>query len=202
MIDLYIFDEGGVLIRNHMILNDVAAAMGMEPGALRGLLPPDMGPFSRGDIDEAEFWRRFEARTGIKPAEKYWATRFKPTRDEPTFALVRELARGARVVCGTNTVDSHHVINEELGMYECFHAVYASHIIHRVKPEPGFWLDILEAEGVSPERAFFTDDSQENVDAAEALGIRSRLYTDAETLRRDLVALGAPVRATGGPSPA
>ena len=194
MIDLYIFDEGGVLIRNHMILGAVAEAMGMEPEALRRLLPPDMASFSRGDIDGAEFWRLFEARTGIRPDENYWESRFKPTRDEPTFAVVRELAEGARVVCGTNTVDCHHTINERLGMYDCFHAVYASHLIHRVKPEPRFWLDILEAEGVAPERAFFTDDSIENVEAAQELGINARLYTDAERLRKDLVALGAPIR--------
>jgi putative hydrolase of the HAD superfamily len=193
MIKLYIFDEGGVLIRNHMVLPAVAESLGLAPEALRKLLPPDMEAYSRGDFDGAEFWRRFQARTGLRPSDNSWGAHFKPTRDEPTFALVRELARGARVVCGTNTIDCHHDINERLGMYDCFHTVYASHLMRRVKPEPGFWLDILEAEGVAPGDAFFTDDSPENVEAARALGLESRLYVDAASLRRDLAALGAPV---------
>lgn len=193
MIDLYIFDEGGVLIRNHMVLGDVAAAMGMEKETLLRLLPPDMILMSNGEIDSGEFWRRFEARTGIKVERNWWAECFKPTRDEPTFALVRELALGARTVCGTNTIDCHHAINEKLSMYEPFHAVYASHIMHRSKPDPLFWREILESEGVAPERAFFTDDSPKNVEAARALGLRAFLYTDAASLRKDLLSVGAPV---------
>jgi FMN phosphatase YigB (HAD superfamily) len=194
LIELYVFDEGGVLIRNHMVLGAVAAAMGMERDALRELLPPDMRLLSDGEIGSAEFWRRFEARTGIRPERNWWAECFRPTRDEPTFELVRELAEGARVVCGTNTIDCHHEINEREGMYAPFHAVYASHLIHRSKPDPRFWEAILEAEGAAPEKAFFADDSEANVEAAAALGMVARIYVDAPTLRADLLALGAPLK--------
>lgn len=193
MIDLYIFDEGGVLIRNHMVLGAVAEAMGMEPTALRALLPPDMGLLSNGEIDSAEFWRRFEARTGIVAKRNWWAECFKPTRDEATFAVVRELAGVARTVCGTNTIDCHHVINQNLGMYEPFHAVYASHLIHRSKPDLRFWLEILRSEGVEAERTFFTDDSVVNVEAARTLGIRAFIYADAASLRQDLISVGAAI---------
>lgn len=193
MIDLYIFDEGGVLIRNHMVLGAAAKAMGMEPEALRALLPPDMALLSSGEIDSGEFWRRFEARTGIVPERNWLSECFAPTRDEPTFELVRELACVARTVCGTNTIDCHHAINERLGMYEPFHAVYASHLIHRSKPDPRFWEEILRCEGVPAKRAFFTDDSPANVEAAKSLGIKAFVYTDAATLRRDLVSVGAPI---------
>lgn len=190
---LYIFDEGGVLIRRHMIIAEVAAALGLTHDELRRLLPPDIGLLARGVIDSAEFWRRFSARTGIVPAENYLETLFKPARDEPTFELVRALARRARVVCGTNTIDCHHIINERLGMYEPFHAVYASHLMHVAKPDPAFWQFILRAEGVRPEEAFFTDDSPENVEAASRLGIHAWLYTDAESLVRFLRQSGAPI---------
>ncbi|PKL07136.1 MAG: haloacid dehalogenase [Spirochaetae bacterium HGW-Spirochaetae-9] len=191
MIDLYIFDEGGVLIRNHMVLGGVAAALGMERDALFALLPPELSLVSNGEIGSEEFWRRFEARTGIRAEKNWWSECFKPTRDEPTFSLVRELAMKARIVCGTNTIDCHHIINESLGMYEPFHAVYASHLMHLSKPDPRFWEKILADEGVAPERAFFTDDSPKNVEAARELGIQAFLYTDADSLRRDLLSVGA-----------
>jgi glucose-1-phosphatase len=195
-LDLYIFDEGGVLIRGQMVMPAIAAALGLEADALRAAIGADLRELSDGLIGSGELWRRFEARTGIRPERDYLRECFHPTRDEATFGLVRELraaahASGARVVCGTNTIDSHHEINEALGMYEPFHAVYASHLIHRSKPDPEFWLAILKAEGVAPERAFFTDDSDDNVEAARKLGLQARLYTDASTLRKDLAELGA-----------
>ena len=39
----------------------------------------------------------------------------------------------------------------------------------------------------------FVDDVAENVAAAEALGIRSILFTDAPALRRELAGFGLPV---------
>jgi FMN phosphatase YigB (HAD superfamily) len=108
--------------------------------------------------------------------------------------VIRELAAGARVVCGTNTIDCHHEIIGELGLYDCYAAVYASHLMGLAKPDPAFWLAILEAEGAAPERAFFTDDSAENVEAAARLGMAARLYSGAERLRADLLELGAPLQ--------
>jgi hypothetical protein len=53
MIDLYIFDEGGVLIRNHMIIGDVAASLGLDLSTLRAHMEPDINALSRGEIDSA-----------------------------------------------------------------------------------------------------------------------------------------------------
>ncbi|MDP2792178.1 MAG: hypothetical protein Q8O15_10535, partial [Rectinemataceae bacterium] len=92
MIDLFIFDEGGVMIRNFMVLPDMAAAMGMPEAELRPLLKPDMHDFSCGRIDSAGFWRRFTARTGIAVAENWWDSLFNPTPIVESFAIVRELA--------------------------------------------------------------------------------------------------------------
>lgn len=198
MIDLFIFDEGGVLIRNHMVLADVASALGLEPRAFAAMLPPDVTLVSSGHIGSEEFWRRFSARTGITVSRNWWDECFKPTRDEPTFELVHELAQGARTVCGTNTIDCHHATNERLDMYEPFHAVYASHLLHLSKPDPRFWEEILAREGVLAENTFFTDDSVENVEIARSLGIHAVLYTDADSLRQELIAAGAPVSPTRG----
>ncbi|OQB97088.1 MAG: Alpha-D-glucose-1-phosphate phosphatase YihX [Spirochaetes bacterium ADurb.Bin110] len=195
MIDLYIFDEGGVLIRNHMIMGDVADALGLDMATFLEFIAQDIKPLSRGSIDSAEFWRRFSDRTGIKPSENYLKTLFRPLPDEDTFSLVDELSKKARVVCGTNTIDSHHEINLKLGLYSPFHAVYASHIIGHIKPEPEFWQHILEEEGVSAQRTFFTDDSEDNIQAASSLGIQAVRYIDADHLRRTLFELGAPIDA-------
>jgi len=59
-----------------------------------------------------------------------------------------------------------------------------------VKPDPAIYALALERFGLKPAEAFFVDDRQANVDAATALGIHARLFTDAAALRADLVEMG------------
>jgi putative hydrolase of the HAD superfamily len=206
MIELYIFDQGGVISRDFMIGPEASRRLGLSLADFRRFVAPDDEAFMRGDFDSAEMWRRFEARSGVRAAENYWATLFHPRVDRPTFELVEELRAGlrkagpGRVVGGTNTIAEHYAVHLAQGEYSCFDFVYASHLMGRAKPEPEFWLDILEKEGVPPERAFFTDDFPENVEAAARLGIEARLYTDADSLRRELVLLGAPVASMATPA--
>jgi putative hydrolase of the HAD superfamily len=193
MIELFIFDQGGVLCRDFDVTVEAARRLGMEVGRFRELVAPDMHPYMRGELDDADFWRRFEGRSGIRVTENYWQSLFMPTLDAATYALVKELGLRARVVGGTNTIAAHYEIHRRLGHYDCLHKVYASQLMGLSKPDPAFWLAILEAEGASPERTFFVDDYPENVEAAAGLGIVSRLYTNAARLRRELVDLGAPL---------
>ncbi len=188
--DLFIFDEGGVMIRNFYVIPAMAKVMGFEEKELITLLKPELGAYSRGKISGRQFWKNFTTRTGIAVAEDYFASLFRPEADERSFALMRELARTTRTVCGTNTIDSHHEINSRLGMYEGFHAVYASHIIGQAKPDAEFWTKILAVENVSPERTFFVDDTETNVEAAGRLGMTAWLFKGADDLRGHLVSIG------------
>jgi len=154
-----------------------------------------MQAFMRGELDTAEVWRRFEARSGLRPDEDYWETLFHPTLDEDVAAIARELGRSARVVGGTNTIAVHYAIHRALGQYDCLQRVYASHLMGRAKPEPEFWLEILREEGVRPEHAFFVDDFSDNIEGAKLLGIETQLFVGAAELRRELAALGAPIAA-------
>lgn len=188
--DLFIFDEGGVMVQNFYVVPEMARRMGMAEKELLALLRPELGAYSRGRITGTEFWKNFTARTGITPAEDYFASLFTPVADPESFALIRDLARKKRTVCGTNTIDSHHETNKKLGLYEGFHAVYASHIIGQAKPDAEFWRAILAVEKVSPERTFFVDDTEANVEAARSLGIVSWHFKNAKELRAHLAAKG------------
>jgi HAD superfamily hydrolase (TIGR01509 family) len=193
MIELCIFDMGGVLCRGFDIAPGAAAALGMPVAEFRRFAAPLMHPFMRGELAADEFWRRFEAASGRRAEEDYWATLFAPTLDGPTAELVLELrSRGARVVCGTNTIPIHYAMHQALGQYDCFDRVYASHLLGLAKPDGAFWLRILREEGVRADRAFFVDDYPENVEAAAELGIESRLYVSAAELRVQLAGVLGP----------
>lgn len=58
------------------------------------------------------------------------------------------------------------------------------------KPFPEFYERLLTRYHVDRSKAFFIDDNARNVKAAEAIGIKSHLFTTPAELRKELVALG------------
>ncbi|GAB3851310.1 HAD family phosphatase [Nocardioides maradonensis] len=61
------------------------------------------------------------------------------------------------------------------------------------KPEPAIYRIAARRAGLPPERLVFVDDSPTNVAAARELGFSAVVFTDAATLRGQLVGLGLPV---------
>ena len=55
-----------------------------------------------------------------------------------------------------------------------------------MKPNPLFFEKVLAAEQLNPNEALFLDDGPRNVEAAQALGIRSILTTNGEDWRDKL----------------
>lgn len=107
---------------------------------------------------------------------------FNPKILEQTVHLIELLKKKHRVVCGTNTIQSHWENHMERGDYAFFDKTYASNKINCIKPDPQFFQLILEAENFSPEETFFVDDRQENCNAAQSLGINVHLMTSPEEL--------------------
>ncbi len=195
---LYIFDMGGVLARSFDVIPEAARLMGLPEAEARRLIATDMDALMAGEMAADEYWSRFAAASGVRAAEDYWSTLFEPSADPAVERLIRGLRAGDRVVCGTNTIACHYDYLAARGMYDCFDAVYASHLMGLCKPDPSFWLEILRAEGKEPSDAFFVDDMDENVAVARSLGVRSHLFRDASGLASALEEeLGVAVAGSG-----
>ncbi len=186
MIKLYIFDMGGVLARDFEILPDAAALLGLSADALRALISEDMPALMDGSLSGVRFWQRIGQKAGVRVESNPFIDLFHPTIDRETGDLIEGLRKNSRVVCGTNTMAEHYDIHSRRGDYGVFDAVYASHLMRLAKPDPRFFLEIMEREGVRAEETVFTDDLQENIDAARSLGIRSHLFTDARSFAEAL----------------
>jgi putative hydrolase of the HAD superfamily len=197
-IKLFIFDMGGVVIHNATLVDIIASRLGISgddfflgagsrPGAFSTspYHQGDVGAIMQGKMDSPLFWERFTGRTGIAVSGDPWYDFFDPAPDEGTQALIARLrAEGHRVVCGTNTMEPHYRKHQERKDYSVFDAVYASHLMGIIKPDAAFWRFIMEKEKAQPDETFFTDDFEENIRAAEQLGIISHLFTSAENLAR------------------
>ncbi len=68
--------------------------------------------------------------------------------------------------------------------------------VRMMKPEPDIYRYLLVSFDLKPAECIFIDDSPANVAAAEALGIRGMVFTDAASCRQQLVELGC-LPATG-----
>ena len=71
-----------------------------------------------------------------------------------------------------------------------FRGIVISGALGMAKPEPAIYRHVLETHGLDAAETLFIDDAPANVAAAEALGIRAIRFTDADTLRAELEALG------------
>ncbi len=196
---LFIFDMGGV-VTNTFRMDSIYNKLNLEKSDFLNICR--MGnrniehELNIGKIGSTEFWEEFNLRTEeLKKsgeAGKYNAVPqvktdlfrlfFHPSKNLETIELIQNLKKKHRVVCGTNTIQSHWENHMERGDYSFFNQTYASNKIGCSKPDPHFFELILEAEETNAENAFFTDDKAENVAAAASIGIHAELFTSAAEL--------------------
>lgn len=132
---------------------------------------------SIGKITTAEALRIISEKTGREISTDLWHLTFHPEKIEGMEGIISLLKKkGHRVVCATNTMESHYLTHLERGDYSVFDQVYASHLMGKAKPEQSFFTLILSAEGFCADDAFFIDDREENCKAAESVGIKSFLF--------------------------
>jgi 2-haloacid dehalogenase len=78
----------------------------------------------------------------------------------------------------------------ETAIFDLFTDIVVSGREKMVKPDPAIYRLALDRFGLAPAEAIFIDDREDNVRAAEALGIRSHHFRDAPRLTEELKALG------------
>ena len=197
---LFIFDVGGVVTNSAAIYPLVAAKFnisvpefafycgGYGETAPQGFpkgksFTPDIAlELTKGNITIDDFWRIFTERSHLVPKENYWATLFKPVRNEKTYEIIAKLKKHNRVISGTNTIQDHYDIHMANHDYDIFDKCYASQLMHEAKPELSFWTYILKAEHVEAKDAYFIDDTQANIDAAASLGLNVHHFIGADDL--------------------
>ena len=188
---------GGVIVRDFDVAPELLRLLGFSEVSFAALAPDlrrELSRHGRGEISESEFWAGYSRITGktVPPHNGSLLGKFfHPKTDEPTVQIAKELkSRGLRVVTGTNVIDAHYTIHQNLGQYAIFDRVYASFLMGIAKPDSAFFSHILNEEGIQADEAFFTDDIETNVKAAEAAGLRAFVYSGASALREQLASLG------------
>jgi 2-haloacid dehalogenase len=168
-------------------------------------------------IEDTNLWEWHEALDGGRPfdeaarelSEVYpayadlisaWGRRFGETISgaiEPVHAIVDELdSAGVPLFAITNFSADFWApfVEQERAFFSRFRDIVVSGEVKLLKPDPAIYYLALDRFGLHPSQALFVDDRKINVDGAEAIGLRSHLFTDAEGLRERLVAAGLLAR--------
>ena len=187
---LFIFDMGGV-VTNTFKMDSIYHKLNISKNDFSEICKKNNNDIwhklETGIISVNQFWKEYNSRIQsiekAKPAETdLFRLFFHPSKNLQTIELIKSLKKNNRVVCGTNTIQSHWENHMERGDYAFFNQTYASNKIGCAKPDPHFFELILEAEETEAQNAFFTDDKEENVVAAASLGIHAELFTTAAEL--------------------
>jgi HAD superfamily hydrolase (TIGR01509 family) len=171
------------------------AGTGLDLDELRAVKDDQAWPdFEMALIDEAEFVRRFyndDAAGRVLDLDAFHAARRAGYRWLPGM---RELLVETQGRVGRYVASNYPVWIEELRLLfaldGCTDGVWASHHLGVRKPDPEFFVRLLDKVGHQPGECLFVDDRDDNCAGAEAVGLRAHRFTDAGDLRRRLVAEG------------
>jgi putative hydrolase of the HAD superfamily len=195
IIKAVIFDWGGVLIENPTegILRYCREVLGIGTGCMLAAYRKLIPYFQEGKISEEEFWKGVRRRTGAKgglPAS-LWLDAFEHSyvEDEDVFAVAHALhGRGCRTGILSNTEKPARPIMER-DSYRIFDPIVLSWEVGSSKPKRQIYEVLIETLALPPSEILFIDDVEAYVLAARELGLQALLFTDAETLRKDLAGL-------------
>jgi len=202
------FDMGKVLLEfNHQRLVDqVSKLSGMPNTEINQILfhpPYDLeNRFERGELDEQEFHSAFceVAKCDVGKEDLMLAVADIFWLNTPIVHLITQLkCLDFPIAVLSNTCSAHwDFVQQRFAVVgKLFDHSVLSYEEQSMKPDVKIYQAAIamakELAGCESKEIFFTDDKQENVDAARKAGMQSELFVTAQTLGKQLAAGGVPI---------
>lgn len=191
-----IFDLGRVVVSWDpvAIVSSVRGPGGAEALAERLFNHPDWLEVDRGTLSLHTMARQAQERTGLSAAENLTILQAVPASllpDPAMLTLIAELHGAGHTLYALSNM-GHASIDwlEQQLFWRFFSGKVVSARVRMIKPEPDIYRYLLVSFDLKADECLFIDDSPANVAAAEALGIRGMVFTDAHSCRQQLVSLG------------
>lgn len=194
MIKAVFLDLGNVLVFHDdaLLLQRLAARAGSTPRAVQRALQPVWDPCHRGWLAGDHLRTTISQAIGAElTAHEFWELwncHFR-IHDE-VLPLVQSLIGRVKLFLLSNTNAAHlDFVRPQLPVLERFDGLLLSYELGLAKPEPAIFHEALRRAAVTPDQAAYFDDVAPYVEAARALGIHGRVFTDARQFGADLEAL-------------
>lgn len=129
---------------------------------------------------------RLQLSLSFEQFDTVWNSIFLPPTLVPE-SLLLDLRKRYTLLLLSNTNGLHfRFLEKNYPHIQHFHHLVLSHEAGAQKPDEAIYRKALETVGVAPEEIFFTDDIQENIDAARALGIDAERFVGVPALEEHL----------------
>jgi glucose-1-phosphatase len=191
-----LLDLGNVLVfhDNALLVRRLAERAGKKAEDMASLLTPQLeedinrGRYGPGALRQA-ICERLGAAIPDDEFDALWSSHFSVHQE--VLPLVEGLVGRVRLVLVSNTNALHLAfLRPRLPLLERFSRLVLSFEEGMVKPEPEIFHRALLAAEVEPAEAAFFDDIPRYAQAASALGIHGRVFTDARAFATQLHELG------------
>lgn len=145
-----------------------------------------------GAITEEQHWQQVAKSLGVlaQDMESFYAQFWAGDRVDPQlYTFIRELKGRYQTALLSNAWSGTRKALAEY--YECldvFDQVIISAEVKLAKPDPAIYQEMLTLLRVAPEQAIFVDDLQENIDAANRLGMYGIRFIETTQAIKDVKA--------------
>ncbi|MCL1901259.1 MAG: HAD family phosphatase [Endomicrobia bacterium] len=146
--------------------------------------------YETGKITSLEFYEQLAKRTHYRGSYNefsvIWNDMFTPIAG--TIEIIAQTAAKHKVAMLSNTNELHFEFLKAAypQVFLLFSDFYLSYEMNARKPEDEVYKKVISHYGIEPEKLFFTDDLQQNVDAAVRHGIKAYKFTSPADLKRNL----------------
>jgi putative hydrolase of the HAD superfamily len=158
----------------------------------------DRHAYDEGKLTGLAFWQKFmrdaEMAANQEIAEELnsWDARFWTTQNPAMLAWQLALKqRGLLTAILSNMGDNVMAsVEREFAWIHRFDVLVWSFKLGIAKPDPAIYRHTIAELGVRPEETLFIDDKPDNIEAAQALGMQTVLFSSVDRLRADLISQG------------
>jgi putative hydrolase of the HAD superfamily len=190
-------DLGNVLAFHDdaVLFQRMSAWGGADPEEIRKRMLDLWDPINRGTLAGDDLRHAVcraagaETPMAAEPFFAMWNCHFRIHRE--VLPMVDALFGRVKVLLLSNTNEMHwRFVRPLIPQFEHFDGLVISCELRLAKPDPEIFHVALACARVRAEEAAYFDDVPRFVEAASALGIQARVFTDAPTFRTQLAELG------------
>ena len=185
-----LFDLGVVLVHldYETALKEVLPLCSASPHKVRTFFglddrEPMLAEYEAGRVSLDAYFEKFVEQTGfsedLNRFLEIWNMIF--SENTPMTAFAQEMAKTRPLYLVTNTGDCHVPrLYDVYPALRCFTDDATSYSLKAVKPEPAYYERAIAKFGIDPKTSLFIDDRSENIEAGQAFGLQTVLYTTPE----------------------
>ena len=195
-----VFDYGMVLTGppDPKAYSELMRITGLQRDRLEHSYWADRHAFDEGKLNGLEFWRKVTADAGVALEEhaieelSLWDARMWTTQNDAMLAWQLKLKQAGILTAILSNIGDTVLANmlREHQWLARFDVHVWSYQLRMAKPDAAIYLHTLKQLGTRPEETLFVDDKQVNIEAAQSLGMKGILFTNADQLCADLRAQG------------